>query len=1103
MIKLVFATRWFLISVCLFLPGSILAQGFTDVTIETGTSNPHNIEGIVDIQNIGTGAAWFDYDNDGLLDLYVTNRVGANRLFKNNGDGTFTDNAIALNADDSAGDGAGVAVADYNNDGYTDIYLANANQDALLLNDGGNGFIDVTESANLLGTGAHRRGTSASWGDYDKDGFLDLYVTHHLTLAPGDEDADHQDFLYHNNGDGTFTDVSDLLEWEDIIGHGFIGGWTDYDQDGDMDIILINDCSDEPAPNNFPTRVFRNDGGSDPVSDWTFTESSTTSGLIDCRNGMGIGLGDFDRSGDIDLFYTNIGDVVLFSCEDGQFVDISTEAGVNSQGEEQWSWGSSFFDYDLDGWLDLYVAFGEMFFENNDLHQNQFYRNNGDGTFTEMAESLNLNDNRKSRTFVLGDYDLDGDQDIYIVNYGEEASLMRNDNNNGNNYINISLVGYQSNRDALGSKITVTTPGGVSHFFETKSGSNLGGTNSISTTVGLADNTIISEITVEFLSGISRTFTNIAANQNIIVHELNQEASFEDVTEISGITTPHDGEEVVDFIEIGTGAAWFDYNNDGNLDLYMTMRTGANMLYENNGNGFFTDVADAKGAADEDHDGAGVVIGDFNNDGFKDIFLANSDEDVLLKNNNGTGFIDITSSCGIDTDDRRGTSGSWGDYNKDGFLDLYIAHHRPVDVNNYPDEAVQDFLYLNNGDETFTDVSNLLDFADLIGHGFIAGWSDFDNDNDLDIILINDCGAGTGTLLPTKIFRNDGGTDPVTNWTFTEVSISVGIDDCRNGMGIAVGDYDRSGLFDVAYTNIGEIALWQNTGGNFTNTTTEAGVGGQDELFYSWGTSFFDYDLDGWQDLIVAFGALSFTAEEEPRPNQLFKNNQDNTFTDVSGEANMADPDKTRSMIHGDYDNDGDMDVFVCNYGSLPILKRNDLNNGNNFLTIKPIGTVSNRDGLGTKVKITLPNGEIQHFEVRSGSNLGGGDQIGAFFGLGSFNTVTTVEVTFLSGVTIVLNNVAANQVIEVFELFQWTGAVSSSWSDSDNWSSENIPDENTNVNIPANVPNFPVVDLNTTIKSIQLEQNASLLVDDGFTLTINGQLDDIITLSANGGYYQ
>lgn len=507
---------------------SLFGQIFSDASAEAGITLVHNATGIND-HKMGTGAAWLDYNKDGNLELYVTMRVGANKLFKNNGPDPitgiydFTDVALSLGVADALNDGGGVSIADINNDGWDDIFLANCDGNRLFVNDGPdiNGdfsFTDIISTAFLDGTaGGNSRSPSASWGDYDKDGYLDLYIAQHYPIL-GSSGGTNQDFLYHNNGPNgtgnfTFTDVSSSLVIDSLMGYGFIGGWSDYDKDGDMDIFLINDC---PIANGKKTKVWRNDGGTDPLA-WNFVEVSVSIGIDDCRNGMGIGVGDYNRDGWMDIFYTNIGDCVLYSNDtDGTFTDISAPAGIDIQPQYHFSWGNAFIDYDLDGWQDIMVSIGalSLFSGNpNNEQPNMFFRNNGDSTFTEMASTLGLADTRQSRSAIYGDYDNDGDLDLYVTNYEENCVLNKNNLNNGKHWLKVHLSGTQSNQDGLGSKIKLTTPDGVIQYYETKSGSNLGGGDSPYAHFGLDDNTMISELEITWLSGEVQTMTNLNADQ--------------------------------------------------------------------------------------------------------------------------------------------------------------------------------------------------------------------------------------------------------------------------------------------------------------------------------------------------------------------------------------------------------------------------------------------------------------------------------------------------------------------------------------------------------------------------------------------------------------
>lgn len=508
---------------------------FTDVTASTLGDVTHAASPVPDFR-IGTGAAWFDYDRDGDLDLYMTNRVGANHLWRNDGGSVFVDVATALGVADASHDGSGVAAADFDNDGDLDLYLANSNEDVFFKNQltetGTATFIDATATA-FPGIATPQRGTSASWGDYDKDGFLDLYVANHAEIEGTGSGT--QDRLFHNNGNGGFTDVSYLLLGGDangdgfddnLGGYGFIASWTDYDADGDLDIFLINDCPFGPVG----TKLFRNDGGSDPLA-WNFTEVSASVGAADCRNGMGIAVGDFNRDSWFDYFYTNVMSPLLLRNDEGTFTDVTAAAGLHEDvvpetGRKWHTWGAIFFDYDLDGFVDLCVAAGTLTPSSSlDPQPNFLYHNDGNGiSFTNVSAGSGFNEPGRGRTVVMGDYDGDGDPDLFLVNYGEKAFLFRNDyaNTTGHDWLILDLQGAGpplSNRDGIGAKIKLTTPDGAVQYWETHSGSSLGGGDDLAAYFGLNNNTVVSQVEVTWPSGIVQTVANLAANQRITILE--------------------------------------------------------------------------------------------------------------------------------------------------------------------------------------------------------------------------------------------------------------------------------------------------------------------------------------------------------------------------------------------------------------------------------------------------------------------------------------------------------------------------------------------------------------------------------------------------------
>ncbi len=519
------------------------AAVFVDISADAGVAVTHRaVEGVMRL-GIGTGAAWFDFDRDGDLDLYVTQGQGANHLFRND-DGVFTDVATEMGADDSGHSGSAVAVADYDNDGWLDIYLANADGDVLLRNDGGRRFVDVSEAVGIAGI-TNERATGAAWGDYDGDGYLDLYVVSHVNLLGLTYSS--RDRLFHNEGGEAFTDVSHLLSSDLLNAYGFAATWTDFDGDGDVDLLVVNDCPFGYASRYRPTVLYRNDGGGHP-HEWTFSEVSAEVGASHCRHGMGLAAGDYNRDGTIDYFYTNIGKrTTLLKNESGVFEDVAEEAGVlvgynprepGGPFDGTYSWGAGFIDYDLDGWLDLYVTAGTLLLTTSpdiDPQPNVLFRNRGDGTFEEIADAGGAQSTGRSRTTAVGDFDGDGDPDLLLVDAGQRVYLFRNDGANGR-YLIVDLVGTVSNRDGIGAKVSVMTPDGSRQHVEIRSGSSLGGTDDLAAYFGLGSQTHVDELRVEWPSGSVLTMHDVAADQRITVteaaetaHEETRAAADEDI----------------------------------------------------------------------------------------------------------------------------------------------------------------------------------------------------------------------------------------------------------------------------------------------------------------------------------------------------------------------------------------------------------------------------------------------------------------------------------------------------------------------------------------------------------------------------------------------
>ena len=545
---------------------------------------------------------------------------------------------------------------------------------------------------------------------------------------------------------------------------------------------------------------------------------------------------------------------------------------------------------------------------------------------------------------------------------------------------------------------------------------------------------------------------------------------FVDVTEKSGINFRHvNGAEGAYRLPetLGAGGAFFDADNDGFLDIYLvnsgywdkppSAKQAMSALYRNNGDGTFTDIAKTARVANLGNYGQGAACADYDNDGNVDLYVTNFGANVLYRNNGDGTFTDVTVSAGVG-DPGWSSSACFLDYNSDGYLDLFVVNYLvySLDVPYLPCgedgihtychpslfEGAPDRLYRNNGDGTFTDVSQAAGVAGIGGmfHGKGLGVvsADFNNDGAPDLYVANDD-------TRNDFFYNNG------DGTFSEISLLAGCAYSFNGvaqagMGVTVGDYNNDSWLDIFVTNLSyeTNALYRNNGdGTFTDVIYEAHLGKESYLYVGFGTGFLDADSDGWLDLFIANGHIIDNIEDTHdiltyrQLDQLFRNNGDGTLQEISDSAGdyFQRPAVSRGTIFGDYDNDGDVDVLVTQNNGPATLLRNETTPQNNWITIKTVGMISNRDGIGTRLTMTA-GGHTQIREVNPGSSYMSSHDARCYFGLGTNTTVDRLEVRWQSGVVQVFENLPANQehVISEFSdtpggrLFKavWTGDVAS-----------------------------------------------------------------------------
>lgn len=496
--------------------------------------------------------------------------------------------------------------------------------------------------------------------------------------------------------------------------------------------------------------------------------------------------------------------------------------------------------------------------------------------------------------------------------------------------------------------------------------------------------------------------------------------TFMDVTQATGIHAIHRGEFAMDGAEgyLGVGQAWGDFDNDGWLDLFVTGNLAPNVLYRNQGDGTFAESAWTEQVAFPDAISGGATWADFDNDGWLDLYILNKNANTLMHNCAGEGFADVTLAAGVG-DSGKGQSAAWGDYDNDGWLDLYVVNWSCLPDCNPVDHALhQDRLYHNRGDGTFVDVSAQMDYTKLLGAGFAGSFLDYDDDGDLDIYVVNDEYANP---IGNVLWRNDGA--GCGGWCWQDASTAAGAGLITSGMGLAVNDYDNDLDLDMYFSNmVRPMTLLTNAGnGRFTNTESSAGVGVHENGVVGWGALFLDYDNDGWRDLFLAATTVRPRALEPgalmdmlfARRNYLFHNLGDGTFQDVTPVSWREFPRPTMGAAYADYDNDGWMDFVVTEWNEGFTLYRNlGLDGtGNHWLTVQLTGGEGvNRNAIGARVMVQTAQGLTQMQEVHSGSSLGAGHALALHFGLGSA-TQATITIVWPDGTQYTYPDVAADQI--------------------------------------------------------------------------------------------
>ena len=545
---------------------------FTDVTAQSGLSSAVNVYGGVStkrslLEEIGCGIALFDYDSDGWLDIFLVNgtrfesvslaRLPSNFLFHNNRDGSFTDVTEKAGLTRS-GWGQGCCIGDYDNDGYDDIVVTYWGGIVLYHNNGDGTFTDVTEKAGLIHSAAPRWNTGCCFLDYDRDGYLDLFVANYVNFDPrvAPQPGSNQycryfglsvgcgpqglsggtNILYRNRGDGTFEDVSESSgvanprgpgiptsvndQWIPVGSYGLGVCAADFDNDGWPDIYVACD--------SVASRFYHNN------HDGTFEEIGSEIGCALNENGtpqggMGVAVGDYDCDGWLDIVKTNYSDQtanLYHNNGDGTFYDAVFQAGLGVN-TKYLGWGVGLFDFDNDGWADIFMANGHVFPEvdTRRLHvsfkeRKILYKNLGGGRFVDVTASSGtaVTQPHSSRGVAFGDFDNDGDVDIAVINMNEPPSLLRNDCRSMNNWLKVRCIGTKSNRSGIGARVRVVT-GKHSQMNEVLSGSSFLSQNDLRLHFGLGRVKVVDLVEIRWPLGHVESFANIGVNQLLVLQE--------------------------------------------------------------------------------------------------------------------------------------------------------------------------------------------------------------------------------------------------------------------------------------------------------------------------------------------------------------------------------------------------------------------------------------------------------------------------------------------------------------------------------------------------------------------------------------------------------
>jgi enediyne biosynthesis protein E4 len=525
---------------------------FIDRAMKSGLGTFHNVCGgaVKDylVETIGSGVALFDYNNDGLVDILLVNgssfealknpnlNPSSSRLFRNNGDGTFTD-ATQESGLINRGWGYGVTVGDFDNDGYRDVFITNFGQNALFHNNGDGTFTDITKEAGLEGG---NWSTGCAWGDYDRDGKLDLYVARYVDFQMGQMPTPGTntycmyrgvpvacgprglpglpDLIYHNEGNGKFREVSQDIGVRDTIkGYGLSAVFLDFDNDGWPDIFVAND--------SMPNFLWHNKGNG------TFEEIAFEAGCALSADGraqsnMGIAVADYDNDGWLDLYVTHFSEDynILYHNDRGRFEDVTYQAGLGAASYRNLAWGTGFVDFNNDGWKELFVANGHIYPQatqagNSYFEQNQLFSNLRNGRFALIpSEESGFIEPRSSRGAAFADLLGNGTMSAVVNNIDNQPFLYEYSRTSAAHWVRFKLVGVNCNRDAIGARISLTASG-LTQMDEIRSSGSFVSSSDVRLHFGLGDASIVDKVDIRWPDGTTEQHTGLAVDREHFIRQ--------------------------------------------------------------------------------------------------------------------------------------------------------------------------------------------------------------------------------------------------------------------------------------------------------------------------------------------------------------------------------------------------------------------------------------------------------------------------------------------------------------------------------------------------------------------------------------------------------